>query len=429
MKTNSKFGKISSLLALMLVFALMFVTACGNSGNNAGDAGKSNNAGNANSSNANAGGSSGQDAAPIKIGAILSFSGNFAPLSESIKEGMELYFEQKGNKIGNHPVTVKYEDDEANPQTALRKYRQLVDSEKVDFLAGPISSAVVYALRDQLEKDKKILIDANAAANDISWDKKSDYIYRVSISNWQDGAPAAEYFAKNVGKKAYIIAPDYPAGYEVMDGFKDAFKKAGGEIAKEAWPKLNNNDYASYMTDIANVKPDFVYAFFAGTDAIRFVQQYEQFGLKGKIPLMGSQEFGDPLVTDPAKQSAEGIITAVMYNYALDNPINKKFVEAFQKKYNKLPNYFNVQGYDTAQVIDLAVQKAGSTKSEDLIKALKDIKFDSPRGQLQMDPKTHNLALDMYLAKNVWKDGKIVQEIMGVAVKGLTIPDTPPAKK
>jgi branched-chain amino acid transport system substrate-binding protein len=393
----------------MLVALLMFLTACG----------KADNGGNADT---------GDQSKPIKIGAILSFSGTFAPLSESIKEGMELYFELQGNKIGNRPVTIKYEDDEANPQVALRKYQQLVDSEQSDILVGPISSAVVYALRDPIERDKKILIDANAAANDLSWDKKSDYIYRVSISNWQDGAPAAEYFFKNFGQKAYIIAPDYPAGHEVMDGFKYEFTKAGGQIIKEAWPKLGNNDYASYLTDIANTKPDFVFAFFSGADAIRFVQQYDQFGLKGKIPFAGTQEFGDPLVTEPAGKSAEGIITAGMYNASLDNPANKKFVEEFKKKYNKLPNYFNVQGYDSAQVIDKAIQKAGSTKTEDLVKVLKDISFSSPRGELAMDPKTHNLALDMYLMKNVLKDGKIVQEIMGVAAKGLKIPEAPPAK-
>lgn len=400
----------------MMTAILLILAACGQ---------------NLNSGNKGAAGSGGSEPAgdgePIKIGAILSFSGNFAPLSESIKEGMELYFELNGNKIGNRPVTIKYEDDEANPQVALRKYRQLVESEKVDLLTGPISSAVIYALRDVIEKDKIVLINANAAANDISWDKKSDYIYRVSISNWQNGTPGAEYIFKNVGKRAYVLAPDYPAGHESIDAFKAAFIKAGGEIVKEAYPKLGTNDYATYMTEIQDAKPDLVFPFLAGTDAIRFVQQYDQFGLKGKIPLTATQEFLDPLVTVPAGQSAEGIIGATMYTAAVDNPANKKFVEEFTKKYNKTPNYFNVQGYDVAQVITKAVQEAGSTKSEDLIKVLKDITFSSPRGELAMDPNTHNLALDMYLAKNVWKDGKIEQEILGIAAKGLKIPDSPPA--
>ncbi|KIL35751.1 ABC transporter substrate-binding protein [Cohnella kolymensis] len=397
-------GKLSKIL-FALTALLLVLTACGQ---NSGTGSKSD--------------------GPIKIGAILSFSGNFAPLSESIKEGMELYFELNGNKIGDRPVTIKYEDDEANPQVALRKYRSLVENEKVDILTGPISSAVIYALRDVIEKDKMVLIDANAAANDISWAKKSDYIYRVSISNWQDGTPGAEYIYKNVGKKAYVIAPDYPAGHETIEAFKAAFIKAGGEIVKEAWPKLGTNDYATYMTEIQDSKPDLVFPFLAGTDAIRFVQQYEQFGLKGKIPLTGTQEFLDPLVTVPAGKAAEGIIGATMYTATVDNATNKKFVEEFTKKYNKTPNYFNVQGYDVAQVISKAVEKAGSTKSEDLIKVLKDISFSSPRGELVMDPNTHNLALDMYLAKNVWKDGKIEQEILGIAAKGLKIPDAPPAK-
>ncbi|GAA4707566.1 ABC transporter substrate-binding protein [Brevibacillus fulvus] len=408
-KTRWTRAWLCAILALTLLLA-----ACGSQT-------ASESAGGSGGTNGSAGASE-----PIKIGAILSFSGNFAPLSESIKEGMELYFEQTGNKIGDRQVSIVYEDDEANPQVALRKYRQLVESEQVDLLVGPISSSVVYALRDVIEKDKIVLIDANAAANDISWDKKSDYIYRVSISNWQDGMPAAEYIAQNIGKKAYVLAPDYPAGHETIEAFEDAFKKAGGEIVKEAWPKLGNNDYATYLTDILQTKPDLVFSFLSGTDAIRFVQQYEQFGVKGKIPLTGTEEFLDPLVTEPTGQAAEGIIGATMYTSSLDNPVNQKFVEAFTQKYNKTPNYFNVQGYDSAQVIAKAIEQAGSTNADDLINVLKEIKFSSPRGELAMDPKTHNLALDMYLVKNVWKDGKIVQEVLGIAAKGLKIPETPP---
>jgi len=108
----------------------------------------------------------------LKIGVILSFTGAFAPLAEDIRNGLELFLEEHNYTIGNYKVEVKYEDDEADPQVALRKYNQLKDSEKVDIFVGPISSAVLYALRDQVHNDKELLIVANAAGDAISWDQK-----------------------------------------------------------------------------------------------------------------------------------------------------------------------------------------------------------------------------------------------------------------
>lgn len=419
--------KFNRLVLLLFILILSFATACGNSApaanNSGGNASESNSQ---QSASANAGKDSGGKE-PVKIGAILSFSGTFAPLSESIKTGMEMYFQERNNEIAGRPIKIKYEDDEANPQVALRKYRQLVDSEKVDLLVGPISSAVVYALRDPIDKDKKLLIDANAAANDISWDKKSDYIYRTSISNWQDGHAAGEYYAQHIGKTAVTIGPDYPAGHETIEAFVDGFEKNGGKIVKQLFPKLGESDFATYITQISQTKPELVFAFLPGTDGIRFIQQYQQFGLKGKIPLTSSAEFGDPLITEPAGDAAEGIISVVHYNAAVQNEKNKAFVENFKKKYNRTPNYYDVYGYDSAKVIYEAITKTNSVKSDDLIKVIKGISFDSPRGKLQMDPKTNNLIQNMYVVKNVKKDGKIVQEVIET-IKDVALPESP-AKK
>lgn len=157
------------------------------------------------------------------------------------------------------------------------------------------------------------------------------------------------------------------------------------------------------------------------------MKQYDEFGLKGKIALTGSWEMGDELITGPAGDSAEGIISGILYTPSLKNDVNTKFVENYMKKYNKLPNAFAVEGYDTAQVIDKAISKAGSLKSEDLIKVLKGISFESPRGSITIDPKTNNPIQDFYVAKNVKKDNKIVPEVIETVPK-VTMPENRPAK-
>lgn len=396
-------------IGVMLLVVVMILSACSSSGEGG---------------SASQGGDSSEK---IKIGFILSDSGTFAPLSENIKNGFKLYLEQNDNKLGGKEVELIFEDDEANPQVALRKYKNLVGSEKVNFLVGPISSSVVYALRDEVEKDKVILIDANAAGNDLSWDLRSDYVIRTSFSNWQNGSSAGSYIANNIGKTAMVIAPDYPAGQEVASAFKESFEAAGGKVVKEVYPKLGTNDFATYLTDVSQTNPDVVYAFFTGSDGIRFVQQYNDFGLKGKIPLTGPMEFGDLLIVEPAGDSAEGIVSGIIYSPWIDNEENKQFVEAYEKTYNKLPNTFSVQGYDSALIIDQAIKEAGSVDTEELVKVLKGISFDSPRGPITIDPKTNNPIQNFYIVENVKKDNEVVPEIIET-IENVTMPETNPAK-
>jgi len=362
----------------------------------------------------------------LKIGVILSFTGAFAPLAEDIRNGLELFLEEHNYTIGNYKVEVKYEDDEADPQVALRKYNQLKDSEKVDIFVGPISSAVLYALRDQVHNDKELLIVANAAGDAISWDQKSDYVYRVFMSNFQSGFAGGAYFAENLGKKAFVLAPDYAAGHEVIEAFKQSFGAAGGEIVGEVWNPLGTNDFAAYLTQIAKANPDFVFSVQTGTDAVRFMQQYQQFGLKDKYPLASWHEFGNSLNTVPAGDASLDILSVLNYSTKLENEVNQKFVAAYKEKYNETPSVFSVEGYDSGQIIAKAVEEAGSKEAEDLIKVIKGMTFDSPRGTIKLDEKTNNPIQDFYIGKNVKdENGEIVQEVL-YTIPQVTMPETKP---
>ncbi|WP_207890527.1 ABC transporter substrate-binding protein [Rubrobacter taiwanensis] len=370
-------------------------------------------------------GTQGGEDEPIRIGALLSFSGVYTPLAEDIRRGLELFLELNGNQIAGREVEVRYEDDESDPQVALRLYRQLVGRDRVNFIVGPIISTVALALIDRLERDGVMLIVANAAANELSWEQKSDYAYRVSFSNYQNGSAGARYIAENVGRTAFTVAPDYVAGYEAIEGFRLAYEEAGGEVIEEAYPALGTNDFATYLTNIRRANPELVFAFLSGTDAIRFIQQYDSFGLKGQIPLTGTVELGDPLVTDPAGQSAEGIISGSHYLPGIDNETNRRFVEEFQSRHDRLLNAFNCQGYDSGQVIARAVEEAGSTEPEALIEVLRGISIESPRGPITIDPETNNPIQNYYIGENVWDGERIEVEVIET-IEEVAMPPSPP---
>jgi branched-chain amino acid transport system substrate-binding protein len=394
--------------SLFLVLLLLFLTACGSNGNTNSNASDSNND------------------KPIKIGALLTFSGPFASAGEGMKQGIETFLETNNYQIGNRKVEVVYEDDENNPQVSLRKLNKLIDSDKVDVILGGVTSTVVYAIADAVEQNKIPFIIINAGANDVSWSKKSDYIYRSSFSNYQLGSAPATLIAKYVGKKVFVVAQDYPAGHEQADAFEREFKAAGGTDVQIVYPKVGASDFATYISQIAEAKPDVVYTAFGGPDAVRFAVQYNSFGLKGKIPLV-SQVADEEINSPDIMKALDGERYFTPYYYQVDNPANKKFVEAFKKKYNRDPSNYMELGYDAAQMLVKAIEKAGSSKSEDIIKVLKDISIESPRGNHVMDPKTHNPVVDFYLTKYVVKDGKMHYELLN-KIEKVTMPENNPGK-
>ncbi len=344
----------------------------------------------------------------------MPYSGVYASLGENLTRGMELYFDSVNWQVAGRKIELIKEDEENDPQASLRKLRKLVEKDKIDILTGPVSTAVAYALRDEVESKKIPFLVSHAGGNDLTRSKRSDYIWRSSFSSWQIGYSMGKWAYENVGKKIYLTAADYAFGHEVVNAFKEAYTAAGGQIVGEVYPLLGSNDYASYLTKIKSAQPEAVYAFFAGSDAVRFVQQYEQYGLKGKIPLIGSGWLNAENIRPAQGNSPVGILSTMFWDYNLDTPENKAFAEAYQKKYKERPSIESVEGYDAARIIvEVLKNLNGDTSNKQKVaQAFGDVSIVSPRGPIKFDKETHNIIQNMYLIKTELKDGKTENSIM-----------------
>jgi branched-chain amino acid transport system substrate-binding protein len=334
------------------------------------------------------------EAAPVKIGVVVPYTGVYAELGVSITQGMRVVFARENDRVAGRKILMIQEDDEMKPPVGIRKTEKLIDSDKVDILTGPVHSGILMGMRDKVHNSKTILIVSNAGADAISRERCSKWIFRASFSNWQPNQPMGGWVAKNISKEVFLIAPNYQAGKDMMEAFKETFVKAGGKVVAEDYPKLGETDYAPYLTKIRQSGVKAVYCFFSGTDAVNFVKQFDQFGLKKTIKLTGAGFLTEPDALPAQGQSALGIITGHFYSPLLDNPTNKKFVKDFRGLYGgKLPDGFACQGYDTAEVIIRALKAVnGNTQDKDkLVDAIAKVEFESPRGHFRFDPKTHNV--------------------------------------
>jgi branched-chain amino acid transport system substrate-binding protein len=331
---------------------------------------------------------------PVKIGVVLPYTGVYAELGNSITQAMELVFARENWTVAGRKIEMIKEDDEMKPPVGVRKTEKLIDSDKVDILTGPVHSGILMGMRDKVHNSKTILIVSNAGADAISRERCSKWIFRTSFSNWQPCQPMGGWVAKNVSKEVFQIAPNYQAGKDMMAAFRETFLPAGGKVVAEDYPKLGETDYAPYLTKIKQSGAKAVFAFFSGTDAVNFVKQYDEFGLKQGIRLTGAGFLTEPDVLTAQGKAALGIITGHFYTPLLDNPVNQRFVKEFREKFGgKTPDGFAVQGYDTAEVIVRALKTVnGNTQDKDkLVAAIAATEFDSPRGRFRFDPKTHNV--------------------------------------
>lgn len=387
----------------MLVSAcLVFLVACGNSAIQS----------TSKSENSAEAGESGNET--IKIGSLLPNSGVYASLGKNLSQGMELYFEENGWEVEGKKIEIINEDSEADPQVALRKARKLIDQDQIDILTGTVSTAVAYAIRDEVDSKQVPFLVSHAGGNDLTRSQRSDYIWRSSFSSWQIGHSMGEWAYKNIGKKIYVTAADYAFGKEVSAAFKEAYTAAGGEIVGEVYPPLGNNDYSSYLTTISGAKADAVYAFFAGSDAVRFVQQYEQYGLKNKMPLTGSGWLVSEDLRESMGSAPEGVLASTFWDYNLDTEENKAFTTAFEKKYGTRPTLEALEGYDAARIIAEAVKslKGDVSDPDKVVEAFSGVTFASPRGEFKFAKDTHHVIQDMYITKTKTTDGKTENEVI-----------------
>jgi branched-chain amino acid transport system substrate-binding protein len=362
------------------------------------------------------------EAQPIKIGFLAPLTGVLADNGDEMRKGFELYLKQIGHKAAGKKIEAIVADDEAKPAVGITKVHELVEREKVNLLGGIVHSGVALAVRDYVHSHKIPLVLGMAGAKIITQDPKikSHYIYRSSTS-----APMADFvggwyaYTKLGFRKAIVSAPDYVAGHDEADGFMKFFKQLGGKVVLEIYPPFGAADYGPYLSKIVEKakEADVFWCFFSGTEAVRFVKQYADYGLKEKLtPFLGGFTLEEgilPAIGDVAL----GIKTYVTYSRNIDNPENRSFVSAYKSEYKSNPGEFSEEGYVVAKVYIEAIKAANGDLSniDRFVEALGKVKFNAPRGPFRFD-KDHNAVRNIYIGE-VGKDTNgelsiIISEVM-----------------
>jgi len=352
----------------------------------------------------------------VKIGYMNTFSGPAAALGDEMRDAFEIGLDHLGRKMGGLNVEVIYEDDQLKPEIGKQKTEKLLQSDKVNFIAGYFWSNVLLASLKPVVDSQTFLISANAGPSQIAGELCSPFFFSTSWQNDQMAEAVGQYMNQKNVKTAFLIGPNYAAGKDVLAGFKSTYK---GKVVAEVyttWP--SQLDFAAELTQARTAKPDAVFAFYPGASGMQFLTQYTQWGLKGQIPLYTYNTL-DEIMLPRVKDLALGVVSAQHWVMDLPNAANKKFVDGFFAKYKRFPSHWATQSYDAAMLINSAVVAVkGDLSKKDAMRAeMKKANYASVRGPYKYG-NNHFPIQNFYLQEVVkHADGKLGFKTVTTIVK------------
>jgi branched-chain amino acid transport system substrate-binding protein len=334
--------------------------------------------------------------AEVKVGMITTLSGGGAGLGIDVRDGFMLAVKQSGRD----DIEVVIEDDQRKPDIAVQLADKMIQSEKVDVLTGIIWSNLAMAVVPAATAQGKFYLSPNAGPSPLAGKGCHPNYFNVAWQNdsLHNGGGA---YANIAGyKNSFILAPNYPAGTDALNGYKALYE---GEVAAEVYTKLGQTDYAAEIAQIRASGADSVYFFLPGGMGISFLKQYADSGIE--IPVVGPAFSFDQGILQAVGAAALGVKNTSQWNKDIDNAANAAFVKTFQAEYGRLPSLYASQGFDTANLLISAIGKADVSDADAFRAALKEADFDSVRGDFQFGPNNHPIH-DVYV-REVIQEGDI----------------------
>lgn len=359
--------------AAVLISIGMLSAACGGEGSD-GEAG------------AQATGADGKGT--LKVGLFLPQVGPFAGIADDQADGFRHYVENVAEgSLGGYDVEIVEADTANDPAVARENVQRLVERDEVDVVVGIISSAVAYAVAPYLEESGVPVILTATAADGLTQGERAPNFFRVSTASSQIMMPLGTYACEKLGyKTASMVSLDYAFGYEAMGGFARAFEDAGCEVVQEIYSPLGTADWGPVVQRI-DKDADVVVQTTSGSDAVKFLQAYRDFGLTD-IPLLANGFATDTsTLPEPAQRElATDLRSVAWYAESSESEANQEFQSSFSEEYGYTPGLYAEATYVAGMVLAAALETLDELSPEDLTSAIAEVSLDdAPRGTLTFD--------------------------------------------
>jgi branched-chain amino acid transport system substrate-binding protein len=338
----------------------------------------------------------------VKIGLVLTSSGQFADAANQMDNGVKTYMKMHGDTVAGKKIEIIRKDTGGPaPDVAKRLSQELVVRDKVDILAGYVLTPNAMAAGDVSAEAKKFMVVMNAATSVVI--TKSPYMIRTSVTLPQVMETFGTWAATKGGiKQSYSMVTDYGPGHDAEAAFTSAFKAAGGSMAGSVRFPVANPDFSAFVQRAKDIAPESIFIFIpGGAQPAALGKAFAERGIDlKKTRVLGSGETTAEAALKSMGDTALGIITAWHYDYTMDNKLNRAFVKEYNAMHGRNPDFFSIGGYDGMHAIYETLKKTkGKTDADTLIGAAKGLKWESPRGPMMIDPDTRDVVQNVYIRR------------------------------
>jgi branched-chain amino acid transport system substrate-binding protein len=349
---------------------------------------------------------------PVKIGLLTVKTGPLAAGGIQMEQGLTRFLKDRNYTLAGRKAEVVVGDTGGNPAGTKTKTQELVERDNVDMILGPLAAFELLAISDYAAQAKMPILSL-AAAEDMTQRKPNPWFVRATSSSAQCAHVMADHCAKTLKyKRMVLIADDIAYGQEMNAGFQRVFEEGGGKVVQKMFPPLTAPDYGSFLAQM-KTNVDAIFLGFAGSNGFRFIRQFNEYGLNGKVHLVGGMTAIDESVLRNMGDEALGIQTSCWYSAELANPINAKFAPAFRKAYSYDPGFYAAATYTNGAVLEAALNavKGNIANKDAFMAALRKTNVQTARGPVHFDDYG-NVVGDVYIRQVQRKDGRLVNAVV-----------------
>jgi len=347
---------------------------------------------------------------PIKVAQLVCLTGAYEAYARQSVEGFKLgleYATQGTFKVLGRPIEVIVKDTQMKPDMGKQVLTAAFKDDKADLAVGPVSSAVAMACLPVAEEFKKILIVEPAVADSITGKAWNRYIFRTGRNSSQDAIAGAMAIGGQDVNVAYI-AQDYTFGRDGVATAKEALAATGAKVIHEEYMPLDTVDFTAPAQRIINAMSKvegkkYLAVYWAGKNDPTAKLNAMKLDARYNISLAVGGNIIDVLKTYKTLAGAEG--GNYYYYESPKNEINDWLVKEHFKRFNSPPDFFTCGGMTAAMAVVKALNEAGTTDTEALIKTMEGMHFMTPKGEMVFRKEDHQALQDMYAFKITTREG------------------------
>jgi branched-chain amino acid transport system substrate-binding protein len=341
---------------------------------------------------------------PLKIGMATSLSGAIALFGVANQNGAQLAVDELNNQGGvlGRPVELIVRDDQARPEEGVSQVRDLILTEEVDVVLGPVSSGVALAINEVTGERGVPFIVHTSNTDALMLEEFNEYMISVVPNTGMEARAQGVDLADSEYTQWATIAPDYEFGQNQTRTFVETIQENNDqvEIVQQQFPELGETDFQPFITSILGANPEAVYSPLFASDLVTFTRQAADLGFFDQTYFTALYET-DALSELGDEFDLSGIRAYSRCPFTIDTPEMTDFVERYQEEHGRVPSDWACMAYDAVKLWAQIVEENGSEDPEEFIATVEDFEFTSLRGETYIRGVDHQAAVASYIGELV----------------------------